>query len=115
MSDMPKKLTITTQKSKDFRIMPAEGALGGITPSQMYQINFYIEAPNIPKEITHELMDDGKLGPQLSQISDGGEIVRELQCAVLMTVPQAESLAHWILNTVKNQKSGDLPVTGPIM
>ena len=100
MSNQIKKLTITTNKSKDFRLIPAEGAMGGITPSQMFQINFYVESPNIPSEVTHELEGNGKLGAQLDQKMVGGEIIRELQQAILMTVPQAESLAHWILNTI---------------
>ena len=115
MENIPRQITITTKRAKKYRILPAEGALGGITPSQMYQINFYIESPNIPIEMTHELSEDGKLGDQINQVSEGGEIIREIQCAVLMTVPQAESLAHWILNTIKNQNAGDLPITGPVM
>ena len=99
-----KKLTITTVKGPDYKVMPAEGALGGVTPSQMFQINFYIEAPNIPVEVTHSLSEDGKLGEQLSQVTQGGDIIREMQSAVLMTIPQAESLAHWILNTLDAQK-----------
>lgn len=94
------------KKTADFKIYPAEGALGGVTPSQMYQINFYIETPNIPSEITHALTMDGKLGAKLSHTIEGGDILRELQCAVLMTVPQAESLANWILSTIKQNKSG---------
>lgn len=103
---MSKKLTITTRKAENFNTYPAEGAIGGITPSQMYQINFYVEAPNIPSEITHELNENGKLGAQIDSKMEGGAIVRELQCAMVMTIPQAESLARWILNTIKNQREG---------
>jgi hypothetical protein len=105
MSDN-KKLTITTKRAKEYRVIPAEGALGGLTPSQMFQINFYLESPNIPSTVTHELLPDGKLGPQVAHEFDGGEVLRELQCAVLMTPDQAESLANWIMATVKAQ-TGD--------
>jgi len=104
---MSKKLTITTRKTRSFRTYPAEGAIGGVTPSQMYQINFYVEAPNIPDEITHELHENGKLGPQVDVKINGGNIIRELQCALVMTIPQAESLARWILNTIKNHQDGN--------
>lgn len=103
MPGQGRKITIQTQKARGFRTMAAEGALGGITPSQMYQINFYIEAPNIPSQVTHELTEDGKLGAPVTQTLDGGEILRELQCAIVMTIPQAESLARWILKTIKAQ------------
>jgi hypothetical protein len=109
-----RKITITTRKADGFRVLPAEGALGGITPSQMYQINFYIEAPNIPTDITHELSTEGKLGPQLSQHQEGGDIVREMQCAVLMTIQQAEALARWIMNTVKQHREAS-PPSGYVM
>jgi hypothetical protein len=112
---MTKKLTITTRKAKDFKTFPAEGAIGGITPSQMYQINFYVEAPNIPDEITHELNDGGKLGPQIDHKMEGGDIIRELQCAMVMTIPQAESLARWILNTIKSSRDGEAPDPGVVM
>ena len=106
MADGQKKeITITTKRADGFRIVPAEGALGGITPAQMYQINFYIEAPNIPRNISHELTEEGKLGRQTGQEQDGGDIIRELQCAVLMTIPQAEALARWILSTVEQQRN----------
>jgi hypothetical protein len=110
-----KKLTITTRKAKDFKTFPAEGAIGGVTPSQMYQINFYVEAPNIPDEITHELSENGKLGPQVGHKLSGGDVIRELQCAMVMTIPQAESLARWILTTVKNHREGDKNEPGVVM
>jgi len=71
----------------------------------MFQINFYIESPTIPGSITHELTPDGKLGPQIDHSSEEGDVLREVQCAVLMTVDQAESLAQWILNTIKNKEN----------
>ena len=109
-----RKLTISTRKAEGFRVVPAEGALGGITPAQMYQINFYIEAPNIPTDITHELTDEGKLGPQIDHKQAGGEIVRELQCAVLMTVDQAEALARWIMSTIEQHQKAE-PSKGYVM
>lgn len=105
---MSKKLTITTRRAHDFKTYPAEGAIGGITPSQMYQINFYVEAPNIPQQITHELTENGKLGPQIDHKVEGGDIVRELQCGLVMTISQAESLARWILQSIKSQKEGNV-------
>ena len=107
--EIKRKITITTKKADGFRVLPAEGALGGITPSQMYQINFYIEAPNIPSDVTHELSEEGKLGPQLGHTQSGGEIVRELQCAVLMSVQQAEALARWIMNTIEQHRTSSPP------
>ncbi|HUX08926.1 MAG TPA: hypothetical protein VMX35_16625 [Acidobacteriota bacterium] len=112
--EIKRKITITTKKADGFRIMPAEGALGGITPSQMYQINFYIEAPNIPTDVTHELSEEGKLGAQLTHSQIGGDIVRELQCAVLMTVQQAEALARWIIKTVEQSRTSS-PPSGYVM
>jgi hypothetical protein len=112
---MSKKLTITTRKAEDFKTFPAEGAIGGITPSQMYQINFYVEAPNIPDEITHELSEDGKLGAQIDHKMKGGDIIRELQCALVMTIPQAESLARWILSTIKSSRDGEVNGTDMVM
>lgn len=107
--DNVKKITISTRRARDFRVLPAEGALGGITPAQMFQINFYIETPNIPADVTHELSEEGKLGRQLQQNMDGGDVVRELQTAILMTVPQAESLARWILSTIDHQSKSSRP------
>jgi hypothetical protein len=100
-----KHITITNRITDDFRIYPAEGAFGGIKPSRMFQINFYVEYPNIPTDITHELSQEGKLGEQIDQKVTGGEFIRELQCAVQMTVDQAEALARWILSTVEQNRS----------
>ena len=106
MSERRRSLTIQNVKAPYFRIFPAEGALGGITPTRMFQINFYTEAPNIPSTVTHELTPEGKLGAQLSAETKGGEVTRELQSGILMTIDQAESLAKWILNTI-GKRSAD--------
>jgi hypothetical protein len=114
MAAQKKRLTIATKQSHAFKVFPAEGALGGITPSQQYQINFYIETPNVPEEVTHELNENGTLGPQVHEKRSEVDIVRELQCAVVMSIPQAESLARWILSTIETKK--DLSKSeGPIM
>ncbi len=80
----------------------------------MYQINFYIETPNIPSNVMHELTEEGKLGNQVEQEQEGGEIIRELQTAVLMTVQQAEALARWILSTI-DQHRESTPPSGYVM
>lgn len=107
--DNKKQITITNQLAEGFRIFAAEGAFGGIKPSQMFQINFYIEYPNIPIDITHELTTEGKLGDQIDQKLEGGDFVRELQCAVQMTIQQAEALARWILTTVEQNRTTPPP------
>ena len=99
-----RQITISNQLAEGFRIFPAEGAFGGIKPSQMFQINFYVEYPNIPIDITHELTEDGKLGEQVDQRIEGGDFVREIQCAVQMTIQQAEALAKWILSSVDSNR-----------
>jgi hypothetical protein len=104
-----KHLTITNKTIDGFRIYPAEGAFGGIKPSQMFQINFYVEYPNIPTDITHELTPEGKLGEQLDQKVVGGDFVREVQCAVQMTLQQAEALARWILSTLDQHRDSSTP------
>ena len=86
-------------KSKDFRVIHADGAWGGMTPRGYITIGFYSERNPIPQELTHEIDANGQLGPILRRKTKEG-IVREVETEVIIDLEAAKSLIQWLQNHV---------------
>jgi len=96
-------------KGDDFRVIWADGAIGGVTPRGYIHCALYAERQAIPRRQVHALekIDDSTstLGAEIpdKRISRGS-IVREMACDVFMSVESAERLAHWLLERVDEVK-----------
>jgi len=96
-------------KSNDFRVVWADGAVGGVTSQGLVHFALYAERSAIPRRqvFSIEMIDEktGKLGKEIlkKQISRGS-IVREMSCDVFLTPQSAESLAHWLLSKVEEYR-----------
>lgn len=104
-------------KGDDFRVVWADGAIGGITPNGLIHLALYAERLAIPRRQVFRLVKEGEsrgsLGEEVrpKQISRGS-VVREMACDVFLTPQGAENLAKWILlkvdewnNLGKDQKN----------
>jgi hypothetical protein len=93
----PGTVTFNYIKSGHFRVVLAEGAWGGISPSGRILMNFYNDRAPIPRAVTHEVAADGQLGPVVAgqTVSKNG-IVREVEVAVSMDAAAAEALVAWL-------------------
>lgn len=82
-------------KSNFFRVIRADGALGGLTPNGHLHIAFYSERPAIPRRVIHEVKDDGVLG-EVRDIQSRESIVREMDIDVFLSLEVAQSLHSWL-------------------
>jgi len=87
-------------KSPHYRIVAANGALGGITGRGDFRIDLFIESAELPDQVVHSLTPDG-LGPEVDRNPPPNQFAREIQVGLVMQIDQARSLAHWILERLR--------------
>lgn len=84
-------------KSEYFRVIHADGAIGGPTPQGHIHVAFYSERPPLPRRIVQPITPAGILGeaiPEKTVMRDA--IVREVDVDVMMTYPVALQLHQWL-------------------
>jgi hypothetical protein len=88
-------------KSSFFRVVHAEGMLGGIGPRGFIQMAIFNERWPIPKQATHELSADGKLGNEImSERISRDAVVREVEVEVLMDLNTAKQMLIWLQDRI---------------
>lgn len=93
-------------KSQYFRVIHADGAIGGVTPSGFIHFALYSERAAIPTQITHLIKPDGSLGDTVTEKTVArGTIVREMDVDVILSVPVAESLQKWLGEKIEEAKT----------
>jgi hypothetical protein len=98
-----KQITIKYTRSKDYKLVPANGCFGGVTPRGEIQLEFFQEHVPAPDIVVHDVTEQGTLGPEKVRHTEG-ELVRELQIAVVLQPNQAENIARWLLGKVEGFK-----------
>jgi hypothetical protein len=108
MNEAPSdKIRIEYVKSHFFRLVRADGAIGGISPRLELFITFYNERFPIPKVLTYKPTPDGAPGEEILSERESKEgIVREAEVGITMDLPTAKSFASWI-----NEKVAELEKT----
>ncbi len=95
------RITYRYVQAAGYRRIPASGVWGGITPDGNIIANFFVDAPEIPLSITHELRAGGVLGEEISrdyQQPDSPSIERSLEVGVVMSAERARSVGQWLLS-----------------
>lgn len=93
-------------KSQLFRVIRADGAIGGLTPNGN-SINFalYTERHPIPRRLVHQV-EEGKLGAVLpNETVSRDAIVREMDVEVFLSVDVARSLQQWLGDKISEWES----------
>ena len=98
-----KKVIYTYQKHPDYRIIYANGAVGGTTPRGEIMYDLFIEFVGVPEETVHSVTPDG-LGPEIGRKPEKPPFTRQSQVGVVMTPGQAKSFGYWLLNQVENME-----------
>ena len=102
---MAKKSEDTTEfdvhyvKSNDFKTCLSTGAIGGVTPNGLIDINFFVDRNPIPKKITYKI-ENGKLGSDIETEGKEGSI-REVTTGIIMDLNTAKSLINWLDEKIK--------------
>jgi hypothetical protein len=92
-------------KSQDFKVVWADGGIGGITPNGLIHLALYAERPAIPRRQVFRFSPttggSAKLEAEIVEKRISREsVVREMSCDVMLTPQAAENLAAWLLNQV---------------
>lgn len=92
-------------KAHDFRVIWADGAVGGLTPHGHIHCALYAERSALPRRQVFKIESidsrTGQLGSEVleKQISRGS-VVREMACDVFLSPQAAENLAQWLIAQV---------------
>jgi len=84
-------------KGNLFRVIHADGAVGGITPTGEIFFSLFNQRMPIPKLIVQGFTETGELGPEIMgerEIRDG--IIREVEVGVIMNPTVAKQLRDWL-------------------
>jgi len=92
-------------KSNLFRVIHADGGIGGVTPQQNIQIAFYSERMPLPQQVVYELNSDNTLGSEVvdERVSKTG-LIRELEVEAVLSLNEAESFYKWLGENIKKAK-----------
>ena len=79
------------------------GAHGGISPRGELVMNFYLERPPLPNEITHEINPNGTIGEVVSEDPEDlkNSMVRFIDNGVILNYESARNIHFWIGERLK--------------
>lgn len=96
-------LTFDYIKSQFFRVIHADGVLGGGGPRRNIQLNFFNERLPIPQREVYSLTKEHKLGAEQTEyrVARAG-VVREVEVGVVMELPVAKELLKWLTVAIQS-------------
>lgn len=108
----PTQIRFDFEKSHFFRTIHVDGVFGGPTPQGLIQLAFYSERLPVPKTVTHEVTEQGMLGPEIGAVRvSRTSIYRELEINAMMTPDVARALRDFLNEKIEQLEkiTKDLP------
>lgn len=97
------QLKVDYIKSNAFRVVHADGALGGLTPRLDIHMSFWSERFPIPKEIVYEIDQGAMTGKEIGQLRVAREgLVREVEVGVVMNLETAKVFHRWFGDKIES-------------
>ncbi len=94
-------IKIHYEKNSQFRTVYVDGAIGGITPTNSVNLNFYSTRHPIPKYVEYELNEDGTLNKEGLPSSDSKSgIIREMEFGIYLNHESAIDLFEFLKLTL---------------
>ncbi len=87
------------EKHPEYRIVSANGAVGGATPRGDVKFDLFLEYLEVPEETVHSITLDG-IGPEIDRSPKDPPFIRQSQVGVIMSPGQAKALAYWLMGQV---------------
>jgi len=81
-------------KSNFFRVVHADGAIGGPTPNGNIQMNLWSQRAPIPTHVVYQ-MSGGVIGNEVER-EQRDAIVREVEAGIVLDLPTAISVRDWL-------------------
>lgn len=99
-------------KGNLYRIVHADGVVGGIAPSGNLVFSFFNERLAIPQQVTHSIVLEGegvaKIAEEIrSQRVTRESLVREVEVGIVMDFNNVESLHRWLGEQLEKLRSVD--------
>ena len=92
----PSKLKFHYIKSNFWRVIKADGAIGGITPRGDVFFSLYNERVPLP-DVTVQAIENGRLSAEIIEERTTAEgILREIEVGVNMDLDTAKALVRWL-------------------
>ena len=87
-----------------YRLVAANGVWCDPTPRGDLRLDFFVEAPTLPRRIMHALGPEGRVGPELRREPER-TFTRRIQLGILVSMDHAESIARSIQDRVAEYRS----------
>jgi hypothetical protein len=95
-----KRIVYRYEKHPQYRVVFANGAIGGATPRGDVKFDLFLEYLEVPEETVHSLTPDG-IGPEVERSPKDSPFTRQSQVGVVMSPGQAKALAYWLMGQVE--------------
>ena len=97
----PGEVAFDYVKDSDFRVVWADGIIGGVTPSRHIHFALFSERPAIPRRVVHKVDGNGVLGdPVPEKMISRNAIIREMSYDVIMSAETALNIGNWLISQV---------------
>lgn len=96
---MKEVIKIKFGKSNDYKMIPATGAWGGLSPNNEVVFDFFIEKHVDPEFIELEIENGKKIGEKQKSES---AFIREAQVGIVLRPDIAYSIGKWLIEKAKN-------------
>ncbi len=99
----PENLKFDYIKSEQFRVIHADGVLGGVTPRLKIFMSIWSERPPIPQRVVHSINADGTMGAEIAdqRVIRDSDVVREVEAGVVMDIGLARAVVLWLQDKIK--------------
>ncbi len=99
--DKLRRMTFNYIKGNFFRVVHADGAWAGLTPTLDVHLILYCERPALPQRVVHEINEDGSLGAEVTSERQSREgVVREAEVGVVMNAARAKAVITLLQNLI---------------
>ncbi len=95
------RITFRYSTAPAYRKVPVSGVWGGVMPDGNIIANFFVDAPEMPASVTHELTEGHVLGQEVSRERGGDAeptFERAREVGVVLSPDKAKSFAQWLLS-----------------
>ena len=94
--NQPDEISIEWGYDKNYRLVPANGMWGGITPRGDLRIDFFVESIAVPDSGAGKLLNDGSGNyTEHHEVSEKVTMVRKMQVGVMVPPQQVQSFMRW--------------------
>lgn len=99
-TDRPSEITFHFNKSKHFRVIHVDGAIGNLTPRGLIFVSLYSERGSLPDFIKQDVQPDGRLSSEQRPHIKSEGIMREMEVGLMVDMRTAKEIITWLTQLV---------------